>query len=183
MGGSAEVASEAVSARSANDLMPIIKGKNAVYSKNNPGVPIAYTVKFLKDNTIAKMGSTTDFTTTDCQELRNIWIKLVHNGWYTAHFDVTWDEEGKPNQKFHSDHNKDYQETLQFPGDTTNIRVKITNDTGLVWEPQREIINRPLVPTELNKCLIIEGTTLGSGKKFETCETPPDEDLSNRKPQ
>jgi thiol-activated cytolysin len=183
MGGSAEVASQAVSARSAADLMPIIKGKNAVYSKSNPGVPIAYTVKFLKDNTIAKMGSTTDFTTTDCQELRNIWIKLVHNGWYTAHFDVTWDEEGKPNQTFHADKNKDYQQTLTFPGDTTNIRVNISNDTGLVWEPRREIINRPLVPTELNKCLIIEGTTLGSGKKFEVCETPPDEDLRDKKPQ
>ena len=183
MGGSAEVASEAVSARSAGDLMPIIKGKNAVYSKSNPGVPIAYTVKFLKDNTIAKMGSTTDFTTTDCQELRNIWIKLVHNGWYSAHFDVTWDEEGHPNQTFHADKNKDWQQTLSFPGDTTNIRVNISNDTGLVWDPRREIINRQLVPTELNKCLIIEGTTLGSGKKFEVCETPPDEDLSNRKPQ
>ena len=182
MGGSADVASQAVSARSAADLMPIIKGKNAVYSKNNPGVPIAYTVKFLKDSTIAKMGSTTDFTTTDCTELPNLWIKLVHNGWYTAHFDVTWDEPGRPNQTFHSDKNKDYQQTLGFPGDATNIRVNISNDTGLVWEPRREIINRPLVPNELNKCLIIEGTTLGSGKKFETCEKPPPDDLENKRP-
>jgi hypothetical protein len=94
---------------------------------------------------------------------------------------VTWDEEGKPNQTFHSDKNKDYQETLSFPGDTTNIRVNISNDTGLVWEPRREIINRALVPTELNKCLIIEGTTLASGKRFETCETPPDEDLNQKR--
>jgi thiol-activated cytolysin len=183
MGGSADVASQAVSARSAADLAPIIKGKNAVYSKNNPGVPIAYTIKFLKDSTIAKMGSTTDFTTTDCTELPNLWIKLVHNGWYTAHFDVTWDEPGRPNNTFHSDKNKDYQQTLGFPGDATNIRVNISNDTGLVWEPRREIINRPLVPNELNKCLIIEGTTLGSGKKFEACEKPPPDDLENKKPQ
>jgi thiol-activated cytolysin len=59
MGGSAEVSSQVNAAKRVEDLEAIIRGKNAVYSKNNPGVPIAYTVKFLKDNTIAKMGATT----------------------------------------------------------------------------------------------------------------------------
>ncbi len=66
IGGNAEVASQAVTAQSFGDLVPIISGANAVYSKSNPGVAIAYTVRFLKDSSIAKMGYTTDYTATEC---------------------------------------------------------------------------------------------------------------------
>jgi thiol-activated cytolysin len=171
MGGNAEVASESVSAKSAADLMPIIKGKNAVYSKNNPGVPIGYTVKFLKDNSIAKMGTTTDYTTNDCQELPNLWVKVVHSGAYIAHFTVTWDEPGKPGQT-RKEHGKTagYQIKFDFPGDATNIRLKMENDTGLVWQPQREILNRVLQPADLNCVYTVTGTTLGSGSDKNQCE-------------
>ncbi len=66
IGGNAAVASEAVSARNFGDLEPIIKGENAVYSRNNPGFPIAYTIRYLKDNSLAKMGYTTEYTAKDC---------------------------------------------------------------------------------------------------------------------
>jgi hypothetical protein len=104
------------------------------------------------------------------------WIKLVHNGMYIAHFDVTWDEPGKPSQKFHSaNKTQGYQETLTFGAGTTNIRVHITNDTGLVWEPKHDIINRSLSSAEINKCLIIEGTTLQSKMSFDSCDAAVDE--------
>jgi thiol-activated cytolysin len=66
IGGNAEVAAEAVTARNFGDLSPIIKGENAVYSRDNPGAPISYTVRFLKDNTIAKMGYTEDYQAETC---------------------------------------------------------------------------------------------------------------------
>ncbi|AUP81409.1 thiol-activated cytolysin family protein [Flavivirga eckloniae] len=66
IGGNAEVASEAVTAEGPGALNSIITGENAVYSRNNPGVPIAYTVRYLKDNTFAKMGYTTDYQIVDC---------------------------------------------------------------------------------------------------------------------
>jgi thiol-activated cytolysin len=66
LGGNAEVASEIVSATKFGDLEPIIKGENAVFSKSNPGVPIAYTVRFLKDNSFAKLGYTTDYQIESC---------------------------------------------------------------------------------------------------------------------
>ena len=66
IGGNAEVASEAVNANGFASLKHIITGENAVYSRNNPGVPIAYTVRYLKDNMFAKMGYTTDYKTIDC---------------------------------------------------------------------------------------------------------------------
>lgn len=68
MGGNAEAASEAVSARSFADLEPILEGENAVYSRNNPGVPIAYSLKYLKDNTNAKLGYTTEYNVTTCED-------------------------------------------------------------------------------------------------------------------
>ncbi len=68
LGGNAAVASEAVSARNAGDLEAIIKGENAVYSRSNPGVPISYTVRYLKDHSLAKLGYTTEYTATECSE-------------------------------------------------------------------------------------------------------------------
>ncbi len=66
IGGNAEVASEAVNATGFASLKNIITGKNAVYSRENPGVPIAYTIRYLKDNTFAKMGYATDYDIVDC---------------------------------------------------------------------------------------------------------------------
>ncbi|MDZ7755994.1 thiol-activated cytolysin family protein [Rhodohalobacter sp.] len=77
LGGNAAVASEAVTARSAGDLVPIITGDNAVYSRNNPGVPIAYAVKFLKDDQVAKLGYTTEYTATECSAIRTADVVTV----------------------------------------------------------------------------------------------------------
>lgn len=66
IGGNAEVATEAVSARNFADLEPIVKGKNAVYSRDNPGVPISYKLHYVKDNTTAKLGYTTSYEVENC---------------------------------------------------------------------------------------------------------------------
>ena len=71
LGGNAQVASYAVSAQNAGDLLPIIQGENAVYSRTNPGVPIAYQVRYLKDNSLAKLGYTTNYTATECIDSQN----------------------------------------------------------------------------------------------------------------
>ena len=72
LGGNAAVASEAVTARSAGDLEPIITGENAVYSRGNPGVPISYAVKYLKDDQLAKLGYTTEYTATECSSTQTV---------------------------------------------------------------------------------------------------------------
>ncbi len=70
IGGNAEVSSSAVNAANISEgpgsLNYIITGENAVYSTTNPGVPIAYTIRYLDDNSIAKMGYTTDYTVEEC---------------------------------------------------------------------------------------------------------------------
>ena len=70
IGGNAEVASEAISSANITEgpgsLNSVITGENAVYSRNNPGVPIAYSIRYLKDNTFAKMGYVTDYRIENC---------------------------------------------------------------------------------------------------------------------
>lgn len=63
IGGNASVATQAISYE---NLPEVISGENAVYSRNNPGVPIAYTIRYLKDNRFARMGYTTDYETREC---------------------------------------------------------------------------------------------------------------------
>lgn len=92
------------------------------------------------------------------------WIKFVQEGWFLAHFELTWDEPGRQNMSLKENGKmKGWQNVAYLPGEATNIRLKIQNDTGLVWQPQREIFNKVLQPEDLNKCYRLTGTTLGSG--------------------
>lgn len=87
LGGNAEKASEVFDAGSPKDLTPIITGQNAVYSRSNPGVPIAYKVKYLKDNRVAKLGLTTDYTEENCKTFYNFVVRVRHRAAYIG--DVT----------------------------------------------------------------------------------------------
>lgn len=101
IGGNAEVSSEAVNATSAGSLKSIITGKNAVYSRNNPGVPIAYTIRYLKDNSVAKLGYTTDYKVTTCGrnafEHKNAKVRKTLSN--TVRFRFTYLEKGTQNFK------------------------------------------------------------------------------------
>lgn len=65
-GGNGEVASSAIDAANidsgAGSLNYIITGENAVYCAINAGAPITYTIRYLNDNSIAKMGYIIDYT-------------------------------------------------------------------------------------------------------------------------
>ncbi len=102
IGGNAEVASEAVNATGFASLKNIITGENAVYSRNNPGVPIAYTVRYLKDNTFAKMGYTTDYTIEDCSTKDYVHqnVYLDNNYGTDARFRLAYKEKGTQNLKY-----------------------------------------------------------------------------------
>ncbi|MGI9175682.1 MAG: thiol-activated cytolysin family protein, partial [Rhodothermales bacterium] len=74
LGGNAAIATQAINTSSPQALIEgmqtVIKGENAVYTRSNPGVPIAYQVRYLKDNSLAKMGYTTEYTTTECTTMK-----------------------------------------------------------------------------------------------------------------
>lgn len=161
MGGNAEAAAETVSAKGPEDLFPIIKGKNAVYSKSNPGVPIAYTVKFLKDDRVALMGATTDYVEEKCETLNNLWIEIRQNGAYMADYTVTWDEPGNgpgapPVQKKEEGrYSAGNKMQVNFPGDATNIHVNLRTMSG--WG----ILDRTLLPADLNTVFQTGGHAIG----------------------
>ncbi|WP_160289452.1 thiol-activated cytolysin family protein [Psychroserpens mesophilus] len=70
IGGNAEVGVSPISSSDFTSgpggFIDAITGSNALLSANNPGVPIAYTMRFLRDNSLAKMGYNTTYTVEQC---------------------------------------------------------------------------------------------------------------------
>ncbi len=92
IGGNAEVNTRAVDATRIEDLNEIIRGRNALYSKRNPGQPIAYTIRFLKDGRLARIGYSTDYTELICERHRHGWIGVRNNGNTRAKLMMSWKE-------------------------------------------------------------------------------------------
>ncbi|MDV7138717.1 thiol-activated cytolysin family protein [Maribacter sp. TH_r10] len=69
IGGNAKIASQVITGSdvaSSGGLNYVIT-EGSLYSRDNPGAPIAYTVKYLKDNRVAKMGYNTDYRLESCE--------------------------------------------------------------------------------------------------------------------
>ena len=136
----------------------------AVYSPGNPGAPIAYTVAFLQDNRVAKMGFTTDYTETNCVQHPNGYVRLWHDAAYIAQFEVSWDEPdangGLTHRQWNSgEQTAGYKKTVALPGDARNVRIQTWGVTGLAWNWWGEVMNvTESGPT--NMCYRAMGTTL-----------------------
>jgi thiol-activated cytolysin len=95
IGGNAEVNTRGVDADRIEDLNDIIQGRNALYSKRNPGQPIAYTIRFLRDGRLAKIGYSTDYTEVSCERHPHGWIRVLNNGHVMAKVMMRWKEGGE----------------------------------------------------------------------------------------
>lgn len=139
--------------------------KDALYRRDNPGLPVAYTVAFLKDNEFARMGFTTDYTDTECVKYPNGYVKFQHAGVYIAKFEVDWvepDAYGNYNQNKvweSGDKTIGYTHQVDLPGDAQGLRLKAWAATALVWDPWGEIMNVALSGPD-NKCYRVTGSTL-----------------------
>ncbi|MRG93044.1 thiol-activated cytolysin family protein [Polyangium spumosum] len=137
----------------------------ATYRRDNPGAPISYTVAFMRDNAIATMGFTGDYTQTESVEYPNGFIKMEHRGAYVAKFEVSWEEPDFNDEytvrKSWKSGNKTagYSHKLDLPGDARNVKILGMAATGLIWDPWAEVLNLAL-PGIDNKCYRIKGTTL-----------------------
>lgn len=138
--------------------------KDATYRRDNPGAPISYTVAFMKDNQLATMGFTTDYTQTESVEYPHGFVKLAHQGAYVARFSITWEE---PDANFvymprvwaSGEKTAGYSQRIDLPGDARNVRIFGQAATGLIWDPWGEAINITL-PGPTNLCYRVIGTTL-----------------------
>lgn len=138
--------------------------KDAVYRRDNPGLPIAYTVAFLRDNSVASVNSASDFVETNCVEYPNGFVKLQHQGGYVGFFEMTWlepDANGnlQPRSWNSGDKTAGYSETRDLPGDARQVKIVGKAYTGLVWDPVGECMNVTLNGPD-NKTYTITGTTL-----------------------
>ena len=162
VGGNADGAARVVTG-TVEDLKKLIQ-EGATFSTQNPAVPISYKTAFLKDNQVATIQSNTDYIETKVTSYKNGYLNLHHKGAYIARYYVYWDEvtydkDGvesiRSRQWEHNGQNRTagFQTEIQFRGNVRNIRVKIQEKTGLVWEPWRTVYNRtdlPLVQKRTN---------------------------------
>lgn len=169
VGGNADGAARVVTG-TVEDLKKLIQ-EGATFSTQNPAVPISYKTAFLKDNQVATIQSNTDYIETKVTSYKNGYLKLHHKGAYIARYYVYWDEVTYDKDGVESirsrqweDNGKNrtagFQTELQFRGNVRNIRVKIQEKTGLVWEPWRTVYNRTDLPLVQKRTIVNSGTTL-----------------------
>ncbi len=138
--------------------------ENATFRRDNPGAPISYNVAFLKDNVMATMGFTTDYTETESVLYPNGYVRLKHSGAYVAKFFVNW-EEGDASGNFTAkswasgNQTAGYSHQVNLPGDARNVTLRAEAATGLVWNPWAEIFSVGLAGPD-NKTYRAKGTTL-----------------------
>ncbi len=169
VGGNADRAGRVVTG-TVEDLKSLIQ-EGATFSTQNPAVPISYKTAFLKDNQVATIQSNTDYIETKVTSYKNGFLNLHHKGAYIARYYVYWDEVTYDKDGIESirsrqweDNGKSrtagFQTELQFRGNVRNIRVKIQEKTGLVWEPWRTVYNRTDLPLVQKRTIINSGTTI-----------------------
>lgn len=169
VGGNADRAGRVVTG-TVEDLKSLIQ-EGATFSTQNPAVPISYKTAFLKDNQVATIQSNTDYIETKVTSYKNGFLNLHHKGAYIARYYVYWDEVTYDKDGIESirsrqweDNGKSrtagFQTELQFRGNVRNIRVKIQEKTGLVWEPWRTVYNRSDLPLVQKRTIVNSGTTI-----------------------
>ncbi|MCX7885170.1 MAG: thiol-activated cytolysin family protein [Caloramator sp.] len=177
LGGGAQVHNQIITSNF-DDIRKIIKD-NAVYSPQNPGYPIYYSVTFLKDNRLACINNRTEYIETTTSEYSSGKIVLDHSGAYVAKFEVTWDEVSYDKQgneivehKAWSENNCNktahFRTEIYLKGNARNINVKIKECTGLAWEWWRTIVDVKNIPLVPERVFSIGGTTL-----YPTVSTNP----------
>lgn len=169
LGGDAGGASRVV--RGNMDELKQVIEEGARYGKLNPGVPIAYTTRFVKDNAPANISSQSEYVQTTVTEHAQSALTLEHSGAYVAKFNVEWDElsfdENGQEVLTHKVWDKSgkgltahWSERLTLPGNVRNLSVKAEENTGLAWAPWRTVYNQTDLPLTGHRHIKIWGTTL-----------------------
>lgn len=168
IGGNAAVASEAVAAQTFGDLQKIIKGDNAVYSKSNPGVPISYTIWYLKDNKLAKMGYTTDYSIPSCSKtlVPGARLSVQNDAGYLIRFYVRYkDGNNKPQTHSSGDYSAGFKREYTLPDGAHDITLDVdfrsVFDWFDFWEKSYD------VPTR--KCYKVWGTLISKQHQEINC--------------
>jgi thiol-activated cytolysin len=174
IGGGTSVTAPIFNGAVSGDLQGLKEYFNAArYTRDNPGLPIAYVVRFLKDNVFATIGATTDYTELECTRYKNIYIKVAHHGGYVAKFYWSWtdmDAHGNYTARGGGESGPvtaGWAITVWIPGTARDVELRGEADTLIAWNRWQEIgdIRNP----EPNKTYAAVGTTL-IGRRFEVSD-------------
>ncbi|MCB9259115.1 MAG: thiol-activated cytolysin family protein [Ignavibacteriales bacterium] len=155
IGGNAAVATEPISSASSNSattilqkIQSVISGENALYSKNNPGVPIGYSVFYLKDNSLAKLGYTTEYTANECVTTQNFNTFKI----YLGNFSVIKDCDGVEG-------GGEFYFKVQFLDENNNVLANGFNKYLDVSDPYNYLINQTktfTMPRTIGKKVVVK---------------------------
>ncbi len=144
---------------------------NMKLSPSNPAYPLNYAPAFLKNNQVASINGTSEYTTTTSKKFNSGLIDLNHHGGFIARFNVNWNEisydsEGNSHTTSQSwNKNGDnvtapFRTEIPLKGNARNISIKCEGKTGLVWEPWRTNLDRKDISLSKKINVDIGGTTL-----------------------
>lgn len=145
--------------------------KESNYDRSNPGSPISYNVRFLKDNQQASVSTVGDYIETTVTSYSAGRLNLRHAGAYVARFDVSWDETSYDVsgnavvQRVNWSENgrnltAGFSASIPLPANATNISVRAAEHTGLAWEGWRTVVDEPNLPMVHERTIRVAGTTL-----------------------
>jgi hypothetical protein len=87
-------------------------------------------------------------------------LTVTQGGGYVAHIKVTYQQAGRGVTAVDDGGaSAGWRNVYTIPTDATSIRLQAWTKTGLVWEPERSIIDKTY-PSPPNECIKVYGTTL-----------------------
>ncbi len=161
-GGDAEITSELNNINADEEgngyLIDVITGENALYSRSNPGLPISYSIRFLKDNHLAKMGYTTDYVYEDCstQPFDHEKIKVTndlrtYNLWITYSYKILDPAGEEVTEEFEDVKVKDeHSKTFNIPTGAWDVEFRI--DRTELGGGRKKMLDKSLGHIQSEKC-------------------------------
>lgn len=152
---------------------------NKAFTTASQAAPISYLVAAIYRNSPVGIYSKTKYIETTVDTYNSGIIRLEHNGWYVARFNITWKEivgykeNGEPIYEVRTweDNNENktapYSEEIALNGNCDKIYIEAFSMTGLPWEPWRNIFDRTDVPLIKERTFRISGTTLQPQYKID----------------
>ena len=170
LGGGASASAKVVTGDVAQIRAVIAEG--ATFSRLQPAVPLNYTVKYHRDNSVATGISLGHYYETRVESATQGSVVINQQGGYVARYKVSWDEVTGVNEDGSLISNRvewgsngesrtaGASDIITLPANARNVSVHIEEATGLFWNPWRVVLNDKSMPLVNKRTITTGGTTL-----------------------
>ncbi len=143
IGPNGTATAQGIIARTFGALSPYVNDKTALYTKENPGTPISYDVKFLKDNRTARMGYSTTYKVEECSKslVAGAPVSVANNtgegakvGW-DIQYTVSFKDKDNADQSLTSGTIKKGQsKSVALPAGAYSVSIEVQYKDGTKWK-------------------------------------------------